>query len=175
MSLWCPYIKANYCFLWSCNKYILRHPVAKGTDGVQKGARKHVFLVTGKGPQQHWVSQPGIPQLTLPHHCSCTSPKKEGKTGSIPWDSTSDQEAKGRLCGGRPEKPWMLPVVLCHSSMRSMNSDDFNSPCSVCSWATWPHIYGAIIGKLSACHMHPWMCALSGKVSRPERKSDSAT
>lgn len=66
MSLWCPYIKANYCFLWSCNKYISRHPVAKGANRVQERTRKHVFLVTGKGPWQHWVSQPGIPQLTLP-------------------------------------------------------------------------------------------------------------
>lgn len=65
MSLWCPYIKANYCFLWSCNKYILRHPVAKGADCVRERTRKHVFPVTGKGPWQYGVSQPGIPQLTL--------------------------------------------------------------------------------------------------------------
>lgn len=133
MSLWCPYIKANYCFLWSCNKYILRHPVAKGADCVQERTRKHVFLVTGKGPRQHRVSQPGIPQLSL-RPLLLHQSEERGK-GLAPFLGTAPQTKRlkaGFVVGDQKSHGCSS---LCQSYQWITNSDGFHSPCSVCSWA----------------------------------------
>lgn len=114
MSLWCPYIKANYCFLWSCNKYILRHPVAKGADCFQERTRKHVLLVTGKGPRQSWVSHPGSQQHTLQRLPLHRLAEKGKGLGLSPGPAPQIQRwwvgarASGRLGGGRPAKPSAL-------------------------------------------------------------------
>lgn len=165
MSLWCPYIKANYCFLWSCNKYILRHPVAKGADWVQERTRKHVFLVTGKGPQQHRVSQPGIPQLSL-RPLLLHQSEERGK-GLAPFLGTAPQTKRlkaGFVVGDQKSHGCSsLCSVRAPSGLWTLMASTLPVQCVAEQWDS--RLPGAITAKLPACHGYPWMCALSGKLS----------
>lgn len=115
MSLWCPYIKANYCFLWSCNKYILRHPVAKGADCFQERPQNHVLLATGKGPRQPRVFHPAAHPRQRPLHQLA---EKHKGLGPCPRDRNSNtvvvRRCQGRLSGGRPAKSSVLLGSPCH-------------------------------------------------------------
>lgn len=80
MSLWCPYIKANYCFLWSCNKYVLRHPVAKGADCFQERTQNHVFAGDWEGAQ----AAPRVPPSSTPAtKASAPAARRTGRAGSV--------------------------------------------------------------------------------------------
>lgn len=134
MSLWCPYIKANYCFLWSCNKYILRHPVAKGADCFQERTWTFCWRL-GRGPGSPECPPPA-PSSRPCHDCLCAGWQKKGK-GLDPSPGLAPQiqqwwvgaGASGRLGGGRPVKP-SGPLSQCHSCQRVISSDGFYSPYS---------------------------------------------
>lgn len=185
MSLWCPYIKANYCFLWSCNKYILRHPVAKGADCFQERTWKHVLLATGKGPRQPRVSPPRHPAANPVTTASTPAGRKRERAGSLPWASASDlvvgRWVPGQKAGlgvedqkGRPHSR-TVPSVRCHSSQRVIDSDGFCSPYSATSWAVGPQTSGGDHSKAPSLSCVSLNVVLSGKLLGSGEKSEGAT
>lgn len=167
MSLWCPYIKANYCFLWSCNKYILRHLVAKGADCFQERTWKHVLLATGKGPRQPRVSPPGIQQQTLwrllLHQLAEKGKGLAPSPGPAPpiWWWVGTCQGKRQAWGWKTRKAVRAPgqPPWCGFTAPSRLSTPMASVLPIQQLAEqWdPRLLRAIIAKLPACHAYPWM------------------